>query len=569
MKCGYPRFFIHPHIQKLASSIVARHGSIDTEKAMLFPSKRSAARCVEFMLEQKPGLDQSKVRILEFVPHPDRLPADAAKKVLPRLCAVVYPAELWPTAKTYWQHSGDGIQSRRGEFCQKAFDDGTMVERSTLRQSPPRMTKGPKRYQRNVSVDHNGTIPNSTYTHDENSQNNPSVSESAQFVEERFGRNLNLEFAAQAKLAIRHRIAGSLTQNVELHDLASQTPDPAHDRSRDVPGFSVEDVYLHSCGMNAIYTAHRIMRLCRGDLAPPDKRESLKSIMYGFPYVDTLKILEKWGPGAHFYGLSSAAELDDLEARLEAGERYLALWCEFPGNPLLRTPDLQRIRKLADKYDFGVCVDETIGNFLNIHVLPYADIVVSSLTKIFSGDSNVMGGSLILNPRSRYYTSLQNILAEEYEDNQFEEDSIYLERNSRDFVSRISRINANAEVVAETLKAHPRVRTVNYPKYSDTKHFYDACKLPEGGYGGLLSCTFFSLEDAAAFYDHLDTAKGPSLGTNFTLSSPFVILAHFNELDWAAKYGCDADLVRFSVGLEETEKLRGVFESALAAIGRE
>jgi len=568
MKCGYPRFFIHPHIQKLAISVVARHGSVDTEKAMLFPSKRSAARCVDFLIEQNPGLDHSRVRILEFVPHPDKLPADASKKVLPRLCAVVYPSELWPTAKTYWQHSGDGIQSRRGEFCQKAFDDGTMVERSTLRQSPPRMTKGPKRYQRNVSVDQtNGNgVPNSTYTHDENSQNNPSVSESAQFVEERFGRNLNVEFAAQAKLAIRQRIAGSLTQNVELHDVATQQPDPSHDRSRDVPGFSVDDVYLHSCGMNAIFTAHRIMRVCRGDLAP--KSEPLKSIMYGFPYVDTLKILEKWGPGALFYGLSSASELDALERRLEAGERYLALWCEFPGNPLLRTPDLQRIRKLADKYDFGVCVDETIGNFLNIHVLPYADIVVSSLTKIFSGDSNVMGGSLIINPRSRYYSQLRETLSEEYEDNQFEEDSIYLERNSRDFVSRIGRINYNAEVVAETLIAHPRVKSVNYPKYGDTKAYYDACKLPDGGYGGLLSCTFHNLEDAAAFYDHLNTQKGPSLGTNFTLSSPFVILAHFNELDWAAKYGCDASLVRFSVGLEETQVLKEVFEFALGAIGK-
>lgn len=47
---------------------------------------------------------------------------------------------------------------------------------------------------------------------------------------------------------------------------------------------------------------------------------------------------------------------------------------------------------MAQKYDFAVVVDETIGNFLNVNVLPYADVVVSSLTKIFSGDSNVMGG---------------------------------------------------------------------------------------------------------------------------------------------------------------------------------
>lgn len=69
-----------------------------------------------------------------------------------------------------------------------------------------------------------------------------------------------------------------------------------------------------------------------------------------------------------------------------------------------------------------------------------------------------------------------------------------------------------------------------------------------------------------AFFDNLETAKGPSLGTNFTLSSPFVLLAHFTELDWAAGYGCPADLCRFSVGLEDTEEIKDIFIKALAAI---
>jgi cystathionine gamma-synthase len=74
------------------------------------------------------------------------------------------------------------------------------------------------------------------------------------------------------------------------------------------------------------------------------------------------------------------------------GQMFLALFCEFPGNPLLESPNLARIRNLADEFKFLVVIDETIGNFLNINVLPYADVLVSSLTKIFSGDSNVMGG---------------------------------------------------------------------------------------------------------------------------------------------------------------------------------
>jgi cystathionine gamma-synthase len=84
-----------------------------------------------------------------------------------------------------------------------------------------------------------------------------------------------------------------------------------------------------------------------------------------------------------------------LQAKCESGEEILALFCEFPSNPLLKAPNLVRIRELADKYNFAVVIDETVGNFLNVNVLPYADVVVSSLTKVFSGDSNVMGGRLV------------------------------------------------------------------------------------------------------------------------------------------------------------------------------
>jgi cystathionine gamma-synthase len=118
----------------------------------------------------------------------------------------------------------------------------------------------------------------------------------------------------------------------------------------------------------------------------------LANVGISFPYIDTLKILEKFGPGCTFYGHGSADELRDLENRLASGEKILALFCEFPGNPLLTTPDLASIRILADKYKFAVVVDESIGNFLNVNVLQFADVVVSSLTKMFSGDSNVMGG---------------------------------------------------------------------------------------------------------------------------------------------------------------------------------
>jgi cystathionine gamma-synthase len=265
--------------------------------------------------------------------------------------------------------------------------------------------------------------------------------EYGQFIEERFGRNLSTSLADQAKLAVRRRIAGVLTADVELSEaLEKQTGEGR------IAGISESDVFIFPTGMSSIFNAHQMLLAARGPM---------KSICFGFPYTDTLKTLEKWGPGCLFYGLGSAEDLDDLETRLSNGERYLGLFTEFPGNPLLKTPDLKRIRVLADKYDFAVVVDETVGNFLNINVLPYADIVVSSLTKIFSGDSNVMGGSAVLNPHGRYYESLKGAFAHDYEDILWAEDAVFLERNSRDFVSRIAKINSTTEAITAMLKESP------------------------------------------------------------------------------------------------------------------
>jgi cystathionine gamma-synthase len=528
---------------------------------MLFPSAKTSTRCIEFMHAKDPSTI-GHLSVVDLLLDPAQQVPEELKRVRPTVYAVLYPEEKFPLAKQYWQHSGDGISSRRAESCHALYQDGLLKAGNGLRpvqSTQPRVLKGPRRYQRGGSIDKTPAT-HSKPTHDSKDDASSlkdilEPGESTQFIEERFGRNLNLAFADQSKLAIRRRIAGSLTANVELADAPKSAANP--EEMRGVAGLSTEDVYLYPGGMSAIFNTHQMLLKARGQK---------KSIMFGFPYVDTLKILEKWGPGCIFYGNSSTEDLDDLERRLESGERYLALFCEFPGNPLLKSPDLKRIRALADKYDFNVVVDETIGNFINIHVLPYADAVVSSLTKIFAGEGNVMGGSMVLNPQGKYYKVLKEVALVEYEDDYWAEDALFMERNSRDFVSRIERINHNTEAICDILRAHPLVKEVYYPRFSSTRTFYDDCRTPNGGYGGLFSVTFQTTPQAIAFFDRINTAKGPSLGTNFTLTSPFVLLAHYGELDWAASFGVPADLIRISVGLEEPEDLRAIFLDALQAV---
>ncbi|KAJ6256570.1 hypothetical protein Dda_8434 [Drechslerella dactyloides] len=368
------------------------------------------------------------------------------------------------------------------------------------------------------------------------------------FVELRYGRNLGSAAIQQAKLAIKQRISGIVCPG---EPVTGENTSLISTRK-----LSANDVYLFPTGMSAIFNAYRIIRSCFG---------SMKMVEFGFPYLDTLKVLQKFGDGCIFFGDGGEGDINQLEALLESGERIAGLFCEFPSNPLLKSPNLSRLRELADIYKFVIVVDETIGNFINVDVIPYADILVSSLTKIFSGDSNVMGGSCIINPNMPYYKQLTDMATDILEDNYWAEDVIFMERNSRDFASRVFRINKNAEALAELfLKWQPTiVKRVYYPKYDESRENYERCRCKEGGYGGLLSITFSSPDHAIKFYDLVETAKGPSLGTNFTLTSPYALLAHYKELDWIAQYGVESHLIRISVGLEEPEPLLLKFESAL------
>ncbi|KAJ9604140.1 Cystathionine gamma-synthase [Cladophialophora chaetospira] len=558
MQTGYPRFFIHLTIQELGREILKLHGR-SGEDVMLFPSLATAKRCLKFFYDKVEGLGIGVVHILQFEPLHGGSRSHAM--TFSGLSCVFFPKEYFSVAKQVWQHTGDGISSRRGEFCLKALKDGILQPVVTPSTSKPEdmYTKGPRRYQRPGS--RNGIIhdlPTSNGLTSNEANGDTEDKDHGQFVEERFGRNLNVKLASQAKLAIRRRISGCLTDDAELDVSLAKSPPQNDGRQK---GLSEDDVYLYPCGMSSIFNTHRILLANAEAKGHPPR----KSICFGFPYIDTLKILEKWGAGCLFYGRGSAACIDDLTRRLEAGERYLALFTEFPSNPLLNSADLSRLRVLADKYGFTIVVDETVGNFTNIDVLSRVDVVVSSLTKVFSGDSNVMGGSAVLNPQGKSYGELKAAMAREYEDNYWAEDAVFMERNSRDFIPRSERINVNAEAVAAALQKYPVVKQVYYPKCSPSRANYDACRTPNGGYGGLLSVTFHHPEQAVAFFDALEVQKGPSLGTNFTLACPYTVLAHYAEMEWTSQWGVEPDLVRLSVGLEEPDELAGKVARALRA----
>ncbi|GMM27533.1 cystathionine gamma-synthase [Martiniozyma asiatica (nom. inval.)] len=523
MNSGYPRFFIHSQIQTLCKLLEASYARED-ERCMIFPSYKVAKRAREFI--KKKSLNSPPVRILQLSSPAPTNDEEKSYRIEANISALFFPSQEFSLAKQYWQHSGEGISSRLGEYFFNEMKDKVSIEasknirRGSGRSSTSRASRSSKSNRSSLSK---------------------GKEEGETFIEERFGRNLDLSFADKAKNLLKERLAN------EVKDV------------------NKEDIYLYPSGMGAIFNAHRIILNTIGELpsnsnvlVEPSVRNEEKSVCFGFPYVDTLNILRKWGAGCHFYGFGDDHSLDDLERRLEQGERILSLFCEFPSNPLLKTPDIIRISELSKKYNFAVVIDETVANLSNVEVLPYADFIVSSLTKIFSGDSNVMAGCMILNSKSRYYSTFKSWMNEDYEDLFWSQDAIYLERNSRDFVQRSKVMNENAEAVIKLFQSElgeELIENIFYPSVVESKGHYDKVKKADGGYGALISIVFKESADAVCFFNTIELSKGPSLGTNFTLVCPYAILAHFQELDEVEKWGVDRNLVRMSIGMEKKEDL--------------
>lgn len=264
------RFFIHNSIEAFAQAIRQRHGS-PMEKVFLFPSHAVSARCVQFLQDQVSYLTAHSVRIVDLYPNaglPNVAGNSDSTDTKPIVSAVLFPQDHAKIAKTFWQHSGDGISSRRAEYCHHAFNDGHLVAKGFACEKTNGHTftspsKGPRRYQKTDSMDMSVQKASDAIGGLERK-------DSVQFVEERFGRNLDVSLAANAKLAIRRRIAGALTANVDLHEALKMSKPPT--RKAQVEGFSEADVYLYPCGMSSIFNTHRTMMACRGPR---------KSISYG------------------------------------------------------------------------------------------------------------------------------------------------------------------------------------------------------------------------------------------------------------------------------------------------
>ncbi|MBI5396021.1 MAG: PLP-dependent transferase [Verrucomicrobia bacterium] len=433
LKCGYPRFVVHPLVLEVAKQLSQR------QPCLPLPSRRAAEMGVEFVRRNGGG--------------------NAALVEKRGLHGVVTSEAGQLALRAFWQHAGLIVSSRQAEAWLAGRGDSAGGE--------------------------------------------------------------------DARCSLRRQLAG-------FYDCAE------------------DDVFLAPTGMAAQLDALR---------AVMQRTPGRPTAQLGFPYVDTLKLQQKFGAGATLlHDLQHIA--GDLRALVQGGS-LAACFCEIPGNPLLGSADLRGIRPLLREHRVPLVADDVVATPVNVDLSDHADLIATSLTKYVVGTCNAMGGALICNPKSPLYAELKAIVRAQHEELLWGEDAAVLEAQTRSFPERMKRHNANGLLIAERLRAHPAIEKVWYPKW-EFSEAYDAVRRPGGGWGSLV--TFLPKNAGTTspqIYDRMAVCKGPSLGTVFTLACPFTLLAHYTELDWAESCGVSRYLIRISVGLEDPEDLWQRLDRAL------
>ena len=337
-----------------------------------------------------------------------------------------------------------------------------------------------------------------------------------------------------------------------------------------------EDVYLFPNGMSAVQMSLLLTRNQTREHTARNLRGT-KTVQYGSAYLDSLRLQQAPFAESLFFPIPDEGAFSALEQRLRGGDRYDAILAEFPGNPLLSTPDLCKLRAITDQYAVPLIIDDTLGALTNTQVLPYADIVTTSLTKYFSGHANVMGGSLMLNRKSPFHSQyterLHGVRPKKkrlYHDTLWSADAAVLLQQGKEVPERVDAINRVTASLVAWLRQNQQRFGIQAIHYCDDAQGSQAGWKDGAGRGGVFSLV---LEEPGGgfvrtekLYNALAMFKAASFGAEFSIACAYPMLAHFQELQKVQeRYGFPPQLLRFSIGRESLEDLQRVFERAMVA----
>jgi len=326
-------------------------------------------------------------------------------------------------------------------------------------------------------------------------------------------------------------------------------------------GCRTSDVLICSSGMNAFYAGFRAVQEFNRS------RGRRAWLQLGWLYLDSGRVLDQFlDEGETLECLYDVSALDYILARIRAlGDSLAAVVVECPSNPLLRVCDLKEISSEVRRQGGVMIIDPTVASVYNVDVLPYADLLVTSLTKYASIEGDIMIGALAVNPKSRFYGDLI-LRTSAYHVPPYRRDVARLCVEMDQAREIVPRLNQNAAELFRYLKNHAGV----------SRAFSPACpsEIETISKEGRSAGSVITIElsgDLEKFYDCVRLMKGPSFGTRFTLLCPFMYLAHYDLVtsqsgrEFLHRIGICPELIRISVGEEPYEQIEAIFEEALQA----
>ncbi len=260
-----------------------------------------------------------------------------------------------------------------------------------------------------------------------------------------------------------------------------------------------------------------------------------------------------------------AGDYDALEAAIIPGKTRFII-SESPTNPYLRVVDLNRIVAIAKQYKCLTMIDATFATPVNLRPLEWGiDFVLHSATKYLSGHNDLLAGVITgSKDRIKPLKDARGVLG-----NLLDPHAAYLlERGIKTLGVRVAQQNQTALAVAQFLEAHPKIDRVYYPGLASHPDHEIAAKQMTG-FGGVVS--FEVRGDLKTTGDFIDACRipfiAPSLGgVESLIEQP--ALVSFYELTTAErlKVGIKDNLVRFAVGIEDTNDIIADLDQALASI---
>lgn len=265
---------------------------------------------------------------------------------------------------------------------------------------------------------------------------------------------------------------------------------------------------------------------------------------------------------------TSVVEVGDYDA-LEAAiipKKTRFLISESPTNPYLRIADLERIGQIARKHKVMTLIDSTFATPVNQRPLEYGiDFVLHSATKYLSGHNDILAG--VVTGRADRIKALRDargILGGMVDP----QNAFLLERGIKTLGVRVQQQNKNAQAVAEYLEAHPKIERVWYPGLkSHPDHKIAAAQME--GFGGVVS--FEVKGDLRTTGDFIDALRipyiAPSLGgVESLIEQPALISYYEKTTEERLAFGIKDNLVRFALGIEDTDDILADLEQGLASI---